>query len=377
MNETTDAIIIGGGLAGLTAALHLLKEGFQVTLIERDSYPHHKVCGEYVSAEVVPYLQWLEADVLALSPVSIQRLLFSTTNGRETHSQLPLGGLGISRYALDYFLYTKVKEKGGMVYTDTVTDISFDGAGFKVATQSSGILEARVAIGAYGKRSSLDQKLERQFIRRKSPWLAVKAHYKGSFPEDLVALHNFKGGYCGVSKVEDSKLNICYLVDYATFKKHKNIPAFQEQVMYQNPHLKDIFERSSMLFDAPLTISQISFGEKELVKDHILMIGDSAGLIHPLCGNGMAMAIHAAKICSELVIPYLNGEIDGRMELENQYKQRWNAAFKSRLSMGRLLSGLLRNETLTNLALSGMNKMPFLLPEMIKKTHGKPLMTTT
>jgi flavin-dependent dehydrogenase len=377
MNETTDAIIIGGGLAGLTAALHLLKEGFQVRLIERDSYPHHKVCGEYVSAEVVPYLQWLEADVLSLSPVSIRRLLFTTVKGRETHAQLPLGGLGISRYALDHFLFTKVKEKGGMVYTDTVTDISFDGAGFKVATQSSGILEARVAIGAYGKRSSLDQKLERQFIRHKSPWLAVKAHYKGSFPEDLVALHNFKGGYCGVSKVEDSKLNICYLVDYAAFKKHKNISAFQEQVMYQNPHLKDIFERSSILFDAPLTISQISFEQKELIKDHVLMIGDSAGLIHPLCGNGMAMAIHGAKICSELVIPYLNGEIDGRMELENQYKQRWNAAFKSRLSMGRLLSGLLRNETLTNLALSGMNKMPFLLPEMIKKTHGKPLITNT
>lgn len=377
MNDTTDAIIIGGGLAGLTAALHLLKEGFQVTLIERDSYPHHKVCGEYVSAEVVPYLQWLEADVLSLSPVSIQRLLFSTVKGRETHALLPLGGLGISRYALDYFLYTKVKEKGGKICTDTVTDVSFDGTGFKVATLSSGIMESSVAIGAYGKRSSLDQKLERGFIQHKSPWLAVKAHYKGSFPEDLVALHNFKGGYCGVSKVEDGKLNICYLVDYAAFKKHKNIPAFQEQVMYQNPHLQDIFERSSMLFDAPLTISQISFGEKELVKDHILMIGDSAGLIHPLCGNGMAMAIHGAKICSELVIHYLKGEIGDRALLENQYRHRWNAAFKSRLSMGRLLSRLLRNEMLTNIALSGMNKMPFLLTGMIKKTHGKPLMTTT
>lgn len=376
MNDKTDAIIIGGGLAGLTAALHLLKEGFQVTLIERDSFPHHKVCGEYVSAEVAPYLQWLDADVMSLEPVSIQRLLFTTVKGQETHAQLPLGGLGISRYALDYFFSTKVKEKGGIVYTDTVTDISFDGTGFKVATQSSGILEAGVAIGAYGKRSSLDQKLERQFICRKSPWLAVKAHYKGSFPDDLVALHNFKGGYCGVSKVEDSKLNICYLVDYAAFKKYKNIPAFQEQVMYQNPHLQDIFERSSMLFDAPLTISQISFEQKELVKDHILMIGDSAGLIHPLCGNGMAMAIHSAKICAELVRAYLNGEIVGRAMLENQYKLQWDATFKSRLRMGRLLSGLLRNETLTDIALKGMHKIPFLMPLMIKKTHGKPLIIT-
>ncbi|RZJ73742.1 MAG: FAD-binding oxidoreductase, partial [Flavobacterium sp.] len=44
----TEILIIGGGLAGLTAALHLNKQGFDVTLIEKSAYPHHKVCGEYI-----------------------------------------------------------------------------------------------------------------------------------------------------------------------------------------------------------------------------------------------------------------------------------------------------------------------------------------
>ncbi|MGY0041474.1 hypothetical protein [Pedobacter sp. NJ-S-72] len=84
----------------------------------------------------------------------------------------------------------------------------------------------------------------------------------------------FKGGYCGVSKIEDQKINICYLADYKTFKTHKNIRIYQEKVLYQNnKHLKDIFERCTLLFEAPLTISQLSFGAREPVTDHILMIG--------------------------------------------------------------------------------------------------------
>ena len=73
-------------------------------------------------------------------------------------------------------------------------------------------------IGAYGKRSSLDIKLNRQFIKRKSPYLAVKIHVKGDFPDDVVALHNFEGGYCGVSKVENDSINLCYITNYDAFK---------------------------------------------------------------------------------------------------------------------------------------------------------------
>jgi flavin-dependent dehydrogenase len=48
------------------------------------------------------------------------------------------------------------------------------------------------------------------------------------------------------------------------------------------------------------------------------MIGDTAGLIHPLCGNGMAMAIHSAKIVSKLIGDYFNDEVKSRTELEKE-----------------------------------------------------------
>ncbi len=65
-------------------------------------------------------------------------------------------------------------------------------------------------------------------LRKKSSYVAVKAHYKGNYPENLVGLYNFEGGYCGVSNVEDNKLNVCYIVDYRVFQQYKNIDGFQD-----------------------------------------------------------------------------------------------------------------------------------------------------
>lgn len=372
-NQSKNVLIVGGGLAGLTCALHLLKEGFEVTLVEKNEYPHHKVCGEYISNEVLPYLQWLDADPYKLMPVSINRFSVSSLSGQIVGCTLPLGGFGLSRFALDNFLYEKALLNGCEMIKDRVTDIVFKGNGFELYTSKTGTLKAGLVIGAFGKRSALDQKLSRSFMQKKSPWLAVKAHYKGIIPSDLVQLHNFAGGYCGVSAIENQRINICYLADYESFKACGNLEDFQKKVLYKNPQLKKVFEESNMIFDQPLTISQVSFAKKELVCDHVLMIGDTAGLIHPLCGNGMAMAIHSAKICAELSIKYLNGNLVSRTVLEKLYTTTWNTNFKNRLLMGRFLSGIIRKEKLFKPIQQLLVHFPSALPLIVKMTHGKPI----
>ncbi|MBG6111339.1 flavin-dependent dehydrogenase [Flavobacterium sp. CG_23.5] len=371
--KNKEVLIIGGGLAGLTAAIHLSKNGLQVILIEKNEYPKHKVCGEYISNEVLPYLNWLDLDISSLHPTHITHLEFSTVSGKIIKSILPLGGFGISRYTLDEYLYKKAIANGCKIIRDTVDAIVFDAEEFTVTTSDKTILKSEIVIGAFGKRSNIDQKLNRNFIQKKSPWLAVKAHYAGNFPNDLVGLHNFKGGYCGVSKVENNTINICYLADYETFKHYKNIDEYQEKVVSENPHLKAILSKCKLLFEKPLTISQICFEKKNTVENHILMIGDTAGLIHPLCGNGMAMAIHSAKIVSELIEKFCNKEIKSRTELENKYKQEWDFNFKNRLKMGQSLALLLQKQKMSKVLLRILVYFPFVLPIIIKKTHGKPI----
>ena len=372
METNPDAIIIGGGLAGLTAAIHLSREGLQVVLIEKSKYPRHKVCGEYVSNEILPYLYSIGVDILKMSPTQINTLEFTTHNGKAIKTPLPLGGFGISRYTLDNYLYQIAVSNGCTVINDTVTAISFVENLFTITTQNQA-LKTKLVLGAYGKRSNIDQYLTRDFINNPSPWLAIKAHYSGTYPNDMVSLHNFDGGYCGISKVENNIINICYLANLKTFKKYKNIEEYQQNVLYQNKYIKSIFENSTPLFEKPLTISQVSFDKKKAVEHHILMIGDTAGLIHPLCGNGMAMAIHSAKIASELVLDYHAGKITSRQLLEKTYQEQWQRYFGKRLYMGRLLSQMLQHKTSTALLFNIATTFPLILPWIIKQTHGKPI----
>ena len=369
--STFDVIIIGGGLAGLTNAIHLSKFKQRVLLIEKNSYPKHKVCGEYISNEVLPYLNSLGIDPILEGAKQISKVQVSTTKGNLIEGDLPLGGFGMSRYFLDSLLLKKALFNGVQVLKDYVDSIVFNKEVFTVQTKDSKSFQSKVVIGAFGKRSLLDVKMNREFIKNKSPYLAVKIHVKGDFPENLIALHNFKGGYCGVSKVESNLINLCYITEYNSFKKHKNIKDFQHQVVFKNKYLKKIFEDSNPVFKKPLTISAISFETKKAVENHIIMCGDTAGMIHPLCGNGMGMAITSARLASIRILQFLNGEIKTREGLEKQYLKDWNKEFKIRLKTGHFIARLFRSQTVSQIAYSILKIMPFLLPKIIQFTHGK------
>jgi menaquinone-9 beta-reductase len=365
-----EIIIVGGGLAGLIAGIHLRKNNFSVLILEKNEFPKHKVCGEYISNEVLPYLKSLELDIQSLQPKNINKLSFSLVSGKTINVNLPLGGFGLSRYELDFYLYKEAKKLGCQIIHESVKNIVFKNDEFQVITLNNNF-SSKVVLGAFGKRSNLDVKLKRNFIQNPSNWLSVKAHYNLDFPDNLVGLHHFKGGYCGVSKVENNLVNICYLANYETFKKYKSIEEYQENIIYENPNLKEIFQKAKIQFEKPLTISQISFDEKKCVENHVLMIGDTAGLIHPLCGNGMAMAIHSAKIASENVIDYLDNKTS-REQLESNYTKQWNNNFKKRLKTGRQIGKLVQQEKLAQLMMKLLLIFPSLLPSIIKKTHGKP-----
>ena len=371
MKDDYQIIIIGGGLAGLTAAIHLGKVDISVLLIEKYTYPKHKVCGEYVSNEVLPYLQQLGVNPLSSGAKEISRFEFTGLSGEGLSINLEMGGFGISRYAFDELLVERAKSCGVKVMQATVENIAFKNDCFTVITASQSI-KASFVIGAFGKRSGLDKTLSRNFIQQKSPWMAVKAHYQGDFPNDLVALHHFNGGYCGLSKVETNHINACYLAHYNVFTKYKDVSLFQEEVLYQNKALKTFLESSTMVFEKPLTISQISFQKKSPVENHIFMIGDSAGLIHPLCGNGMAMAIHSAKLLCEVLIHH-QSKPEARASIEREYANKWKATFNRRMYTGKIIQNALQNASLTRVGVAILQRTPSVLRRVIKATHGDPI----
>lgn len=366
-----DVLIIGGGLAGLTAALHLARHSYEVLVFEKHPYPRHKVCGEYLSGEVLPYLESLGVSPDQAKP--IRRLQLSAPSGRLVETPLPLGGAGISRYALDALLYEQARRQGVSFLFEPVTAVSRDKGLFSVHTATTAH-EASIVIGAYGKRANLDKTLGREFIRKKSPWLAVKAHYDHpQWPEDLVGLHAFRGGYAGLSKTETGQVNFCYLASYQSFRKTAGIPAYTRQVVAANPQLAAFLDQARMSFEEPLSIAQISFQKKQQTENGMLMCGDTAGMIHPLCGNGMAMAIHSAKLAAEEIHRHFRDQRQGQEQLCIAYRERWEAAFSRRMAVGSRLQQLLLQPRISNAMLATVARSPGILRSVIRITHGKPL----
>ena len=372
MKRSLNIAVIGAGLAGLTAAIHLRKEGFRVMLFEKEEYPKHKVCGEYLSNEMLPYWKHLGINPFKWGAVAIDQLELSAVNGKSLNIKLPLGGFGISRFKLDHHLLEYALSLGCTLISQTVRDIYFAENTFFISTKEHQDFEADLVIGAFGKRSNIDFKLDRKFTASKNDWLAVKAHYAAEIPSDQVSLHNFKGGYCGISMVEDRKVNVCYLTRTEAFKPFKNIETFQQQVLCENPNLNDFFAHAQPLFDQPISISQIAFQPKLRVENHMLMCGDSAGLIHPLCGNGMAMAVISAKLASECICESARQDWS-RTELEQRYDKLWKQTFTNRLRAGNLLQRALQNDTLTSTGIKVLKHLPKVTQKLIQTTHGKPL----
>ena len=373
-----ETIIIGGGLAGLTASIRLAQKGHRVLVVERKMYPFHRVCGEYVSNETRPFLQSLGFDPDEHGAANIRQFQFTAPGGRSLQATLDLGGFGLSRYLLDFELF-KLAQKQGVEFRlgTTVERLERDensksrGEPFSIFNSQCCIGTAPVVLGSFGKRTKLDAALDRNFMKARSPYIGVKYHIKSDFPKDRIALHNFQDGYCGISAVEDSRYCLCYLTTRENLRRHGTIPEMEWAVLGRNPHLKRIFNESEMLYEKPEVINEISFAPKSAVENGMLMVGDAAGLITPLCGNGMAMAMHGAKLAADLTDQFLSGKLT-REDLEKRYASTWRRHFAGRLWVGRQVQKLFGSERLSNLTAVGFGLAKPLLGAVIRATHGQP-----
>ncbi|MEM6829126.1 MAG: NAD(P)/FAD-dependent oxidoreductase [Bacteroidota bacterium] len=367
-----DVAIIGGGLAGLVNSILLRRHGYNVILFEEKKYPFHRVCGEYISNEVIPFLKKHDIFPEDFAPTEITQFHLTSSRGKSLKMKLDLGGFGISRYVFDEWLADKARSEGVEVHEgERVTGVDFEEDQFYLRSKHA-TYQARVTIGSFGKRTRLDKDLNRNFIRKRSPYIGVKYHIRTEeVPGDAIELHNFNRGYCGVSRINDELYNLCYLSHRDNLRTNGDIPTMEREVVWENPHLKRIMTGSDFVFEKPYVINEVSFEPKEPVFDHVLMSGDSAGMITPLCGNGMAMAIHSAKILSEEVHLFLKGKIH-RSQLEARYADKWKKTFAIRHWAGRKIQHLFGSSNSSGLAVGFGNVFPPFARYLMKQTHGSP-----
>lgn len=366
-----DIAVVGGGVGGLSLAFQLAQAAKSVVVFEAHTYPFHKVCGEYVAMESWPFLERLGMHLSDMDLPRITELIVSSPSGKTLSHHLDPGGFGISRYTLDAALAELAKASGAEVLDNTkVTSVRFDGTHHTIWTSACSKYQAKVVIGAHGKRSNLDTHLKRPFMSANNRYVAVKYHVKADLPDDRVEFHNFQNGYCGISKVDDDRYCLCYLTTTQNLKASGgDINEMERKILMQNPFLRQYLMEFPSLYSKPCVIGQVNFSAKSLVDDHVLMLGDAAGLIAPLSGNGMSMAMNASALLAPMLVRYLDGQFT-RPALESNYQSSWRHHFRNRLLAGRMLQSVFGHSGVSDMAVSALKNLPFVVNKLVDVTHG-------
>lgn len=371
-----DALVIGGGLAGCSTAFQLAQRGYDVCLVEESTYPRHKLCGEFLSPEAQsPFRRLGILDAVHEAGASaIDRTLLSAPNGTTTQHALPETALGLSRCQLDRLLFQRACAAGadGRPGTRATTVQGSLEDGFAVEAGAE-TLEARLVFGAHGRRERLDRTLNRPFLDQRTPYVAFKAHYAGPSAtalESTIELHSAAGGYCGLSPVEDDRVNVCWIGRTDALKEVGGTPkAMLAEQLRQNPVLDDRLQGLSRVSDRFEAVSQVPLMPKSRFAGDVCMIGDAAGMIAPLCGDGMAMALHTA----DLVTPLASAVLDGRRAasaFRTAYREAWTSAFGRRMRLGRWIHAAAFHPGAARLLVQSFQLLPPLARWLIRTTRG-------
>ncbi len=277
-------LIIGGGLAGAAAAIELARARRAPLLLERESAPHDKICGEFLSGEAVTALAALGQDVRALGAVPITHVEMRAGT-RTAAARLPFPALSLSRRVLDWALLDTAQHAGVTVqrgrHVRSLDDL--DGP-ILLAT-------GKHDLRGHPRPPGRDEIGFKQYFA--APALAQ--HLAGT-----VRVVFFDGGYAGLQPVEGGRLNLCLLVDGPHYRTLGDWPALLARLC-REPGLAALADAQPLL-PRPLAISRVPYGHlAQPAGDGLWRLGDQAAVIPSFCGDGMAIALESGRLAAAML----------------------------------------------------------------------------
>jgi flavin-dependent dehydrogenase len=305
---SSQAVIIGGGLAGSAAAITLAQAGCDVLLLERESQPHHKVCGEFLSQEALGSLTALGLDLSGLGAAGIHSLRLADAT-RVTSTPLPFPAMSLTRCRLDEALIQRAADAGVHVMRGArVLNVCREGGLWRIALDSADSILAKDVFVATGKH---DLPGHPRPPGRQPNFVGLKLHLQLA-PQQTAELEGhielmlFRGGYAGLSCVEGDAVNLGWIAHRDELRKAGSPRALLQSMQQQCPHLARRLQGGLLQADRPLAISPIPYGYVRPVTSSALWwLGDQAAVIPSFTGDGMSIALHSGRLAAAM---YLSGK---------------------------------------------------------------------
>jgi menaquinone-9 beta-reductase len=351
--RTYDLIVVGGGPAGCAAAISAKRAcpSASILLLEKSSYPRHKVCGEFISPEALGLLRSLVGDN-GLSGGSLHLTRAELLVGRtRLEVSLKPPAISLARYQLDALLWSAAQRAGAECVNATVIQVTPMQDGFQVSVGNDA-LQGRAVINATGRWSNLSSAAP----NTQEKWIGLKAHFAERSPEPSVSLYFFAGGYCGVQPVGADSINACAMV-------RADVAKDLSAVLKQHPALSSR-SRSWTQRTETFATSPLLFRPPRATQDRMLLVGDAAGFIDPFLGDGISLALRSGSMAGEAVAHFCRGKLTWDCLLANYetaYRDNLGPAFTRASRLRRLLSlpAIVRTPLLRLARLPGLAELVF------------------
>ena len=377
-NSKLKIIIVGAGPAGASLAIRLAKENFQMILIERESFPRQKLCGEFISPECLEHFRRLGVldEMLSCGGERILETVFYASNGKSV--SIPsrwLGGgfqgaLSLSRAEMDFRLMEKAKNAGVEVLEKTsAVGLLFERTevcGVKARVKNNELKEvfADLTIDATGRANVLGKLADKEISRKeendepktknqKPKLVGFKNHLENvRMEKGRCEIYSFRGGYGGLSYIENGLANHCFLISADLVREfNSDVGQIIENIVFRNKRAHETLKDAKPLSDW-LAVSIDGFGVKSLnPAENLFSIGDAAAFIDPFTGSGMLMALESAEILAGVIA---ENHFSPELIAEN-YKILHRRRFRKRLRVCSLLRRLAYVPSLAGLTISALS----------------------
>jgi len=391
MNTRFDAIVIGAGPAGSTAAILLARAGWSVALVEKQRFPRRKVCGECLAASNLPLLQALGIGAAFDASAGPELRRFALMQGRRTliadlpaaaHPN-PAWGRALGREMLDTLLLAQARVSGVAVLQPWAVQALGGGPGDHrceiriIGSDHRTQLQAPVLIAAHGSWEHLPSgRAERRLARRPGDLFAFKANFRDArLAPGLLPVLSFAGGYGGMVLADQgiTTLACCIREDrleacrrqFPGLSAGEAVEAFLTQACHGVAQALGPARREG----AWLATGPIDPGIRLRLGDALFRIGNAAGEAHPVIGEGMSMAMQSAwLLCAQLLGPAAphEGLSDAAWQsgVHQRYAAQWRRHFAPRLRLAACFAHLAMRPALTSPLMGLLSRWPALL------THG-------